>query len=105
MLINGSSDTGTYSEIFSSVLRYFLQVIFEVTYVGLVYYGFVTLRRNYSHLILEHAIYQFLIHHLHLMYLGGKLHKIIHNYMTISLNKLFVVTSLRTSMAEFLSYP
>ena len=29
----------------------------EVTYVGLVHYGFVTLHRNYSHLILEHVLY------------------------------------------------
>ena len=44
--------TGTYSETFSSVLSYFIQVIFEVTYVGLVHYGFVTLHRNHSHLVL-----------------------------------------------------
>ena len=61
MLINGSSDTGTYSEIFSSVLRYFLQVIFGVTYAGLVYYGFVTLSRNYFHLILEHVFYVWIL--------------------------------------------
>ena len=36
---NGSADTGTYSETFSSVLFYFLQVIFGVTYVGLVHYS------------------------------------------------------------------
>ena len=40
---------------FLSILRYFLRVIFEVVYVGLVHYGFVTLRQNYSHLILEHV--------------------------------------------------
>ena len=49
------ADTGTYSETFLSDLRYFLRVILEDTYVGLVHYGFVTLRRNYSHLILEHV--------------------------------------------------
>ena len=52
---NWIADTGTYSEMFSSILRYFLQVIFKVTYVGLLHYGFVTLRRNHSHLILEHV--------------------------------------------------
>ena len=57
MLINGSADMGTSSETFFSVLCYFLRVIFEVTYVGLVHYGFVTLRRNHSHLILEHVLH------------------------------------------------
>ena len=37
------------------ILRYFLLVIFEVTYIGLIHYGFVTLSINYSHLILEHV--------------------------------------------------
>ena len=37
---------------FFNVLRYFLQVISEFKYVGLVRYDFVTLNRNYSHLIL-----------------------------------------------------
>ena len=37
------------------VLHCFLQVIFEVTYVGLVHYYFITLRINYSDLILEHV--------------------------------------------------
>ena len=46
---------GTYSETFLYFLHYFLQIIFEVTYVGLVHYDFVTLRRKYSHLVLEHA--------------------------------------------------
>ena len=46
----------TYSETLLSILRYFLRVIIKVTYVGLVHYGFVTVRRNYSHLILEHVI-------------------------------------------------
>ena len=36
-------------------MRYFLRVIFEVTYVGLVDYDFVTLLINYSHLILEYV--------------------------------------------------
>ena len=45
----------TYSEKFY-ILRYFLPVVFEVMYLGLVHYGFVTLRRNYSHLILEHVL-------------------------------------------------
>ena len=35
---------------------YFLQVILRVTCAGLVYYGFVTFRKKYSHLILEHVI-------------------------------------------------
>ena len=43
---------GTYSEIFLSVLRYSLRVIFEATYVGLVHYGFVTLGRKYYHLMM-----------------------------------------------------
>ena len=46
---------GTYSKTFLSVLHYFLRVIFEVMYVGLLHYDFVTLCRNYSHLILEHV--------------------------------------------------
>ena len=55
MLTKLVADTGTYSGIFLPILCYFLQVIFEVTYVGLVHYGFLTLHRNYSHLILEHV--------------------------------------------------
>ena len=39
----------------SSVLRYFLQVIFKVKYVSLLHYGFVTLHRNYSPLIPKHV--------------------------------------------------
>ena len=46
---------GNYSDIFSSILYYFLRVFFEVKYLGLVNYGFFTLCRNYSHLILEHV--------------------------------------------------
>ena len=42
-----------------SVLRYFLWMISEVTYVGLVHYGFVILCRNYYHLILEHVWYTY----------------------------------------------
>ena len=37
------------------VLSYFLQVIFEDMYVGLVQSVFVALRINYYHLILEHV--------------------------------------------------
>ena len=57
MLRIGSADMGNYLETFLSVLCYFLLVIFEVMYVGLVHYSFVTLRRNYSHLIIEHICY------------------------------------------------
>ena len=54
-----SAYTGTYSETFLSILHYFLRVVFKVKYVGLVHYGFVILRRNYSQLILEHIICRF----------------------------------------------
>ena len=55
MLRKRAADRGTYSETFLSALRDFLRVIFEVTYVRLVHYDFVILRKNYSHLILEHV--------------------------------------------------
>ena len=55
MLRIGSADMGNYLETFLSVLCYFLLVIFEVMYVGLVHYSFVTLRRNFYQLILEHV--------------------------------------------------
>ena len=59
MLIKWVADTGTYLETFFSILHYFLRVILKVTYVGLVHYVFVTLRRNYSYLILEHVFKNF----------------------------------------------
>ena len=37
----------------ATLQRYFLQVVLEVTYEGLVDYGFVTLHINYSHPILD----------------------------------------------------
>ena len=55
MLIKWVADMRTYSETFLSVFRYFLRVIFEVTYVGLVHCGFVTWNINYYHLILEYV--------------------------------------------------
>ena len=55
MLRKWFTDIGKYSDTFWSIFSYFLQVIFEFIYVGLVHYGFARLRINYSHLILEHV--------------------------------------------------
>ena len=54
---------GTYSDTFKSIFRYFLRVIFKVTYVALVNYGFITLHINYSHLILKLVTYIYFNNH------------------------------------------